>query len=223
MAKQKSSKPEEKQTEKQAEKKPANNVKKRNWAFFVYPDSAPANWREILQETGLQCVISPLHDRDVNPDNSPKKAHYHVIVCYSGPTSFNVVQALTDRLNQPHPQYLEQIKGYYRYLTHKDNPEKAQYDEREIRTINGFNILDYQDLTKSEVVEIKRKLHLTIRQYRITEYAVLMDFLLDNDMYLEYDVASSNTLYFDKLITSMRHMGEMKKPKTDPKTGEVIE
>lgn len=223
MAKQKSSKPEEKQVETQAEKKPSNNVKKRNWAFFVYPESAPENWRQILQETGLQCVISPLHNRDVNPDNSPKKAHYHVIVCYSGPTSFNVVQALTERLRQPHPQYLEQIKGYYRYLTHKDNPEKAQYDEREIQTINGFNILDYQDLTKSEVVEIKRKLHLTIRQYRITEYAVLMDYLLDNDMQLEYDVASSNTLYFDKLITSMRHMVDPKKPKTDPKTGEVIE
>ncbi|WP_222862631.1 Rep family protein, partial [Campylobacter concisus] len=27
------------------------NVKKRNWAFVAYPESMPANWLEILQET----------------------------------------------------------------------------------------------------------------------------------------------------------------------------
>ena len=41
----------------------AKNVKKRNWAFVLYPESAPENWREELQKTGLQCAISPLHDR----------------------------------------------------------------------------------------------------------------------------------------------------------------
>ena len=118
----------------------AKNIKKRNWAFVLYPESAPADWREQLQKTGLQCAISPLHDKDMNPDNTPKKPHYHVILTYSGPTSYNVVKALTDGFNQPIPQALEQVRGYYRYLTHKDNPEKAQYDEREIKTINGFNI-----------------------------------------------------------------------------------
>ena len=107
----------------------AKNIKKRNWAFVLYPESAPADWREQLQKTGLQCAISPLHDKDMNPDNTPKKPHYHVILTYSGPTSYNVVKALTDGFNQPIPQALEQVRGYYRYLTHKDNPEKAQYDE----------------------------------------------------------------------------------------------
>ncbi|WP_261701691.1 replication protein, partial [Staphylococcus equorum] len=26
------------------------DTRTRNWTFFVYPDSAPANWREILNE-----------------------------------------------------------------------------------------------------------------------------------------------------------------------------
>ena len=43
-------------------------------------------------KTGLQCAISPLHDKDMNPDNTPKKPHYHVILTYSGPTSYNVVK-----------------------------------------------------------------------------------------------------------------------------------
>ena len=71
-------------------------VKKRNWTFVLYPESAPADWLEKLQLTGLQAEISPLHDKDINPDGTVKKAHYHIIVCYSGPTSYTVVKGLTD-------------------------------------------------------------------------------------------------------------------------------
>ena len=199
----------------------AKNIKKRNWAFVLYPESAPADWREQLQKTGLQCAISPLHDKDMNPDNTPKKPHYHVILTYSGPTSYNVVKALTDGFNQPIPQALEQVRGYYRYLTHKDNPEKAQYDEREIKTINGFNIADFSELTRSEITQIKKTLQALIRQYDIVEYAQLIDFLQDKEMNVEYEVASNNTLFFDRYIGSRRHAPRV--PKCDPETGEVIE
>ena len=183
----------------------AKNVKKRNWAFVLYPESAPENWKGELQQTGLQCAISPLHDRDMNPDNTPKKPHYHVILVYSGPTSYNVVKALTDKLNQPIPQALEQVRGYYRYLTHKDNPEKAQYSETEIRTINGFNIADFSELTRSEITQIKKNLQVLIRQNDMVEYAQLMDFLQDSEMNVEYEVASNNTLFFDRYIGSRRN------------------
>lgn len=183
----------------------AKNVKKRNWAFVLYPESAPENWIEELQRTGLQCAISPLHDKDINPDNTPKKAHYHVILTYSGPTSYNVVKALTDGFNQPIPQPLEQVRGYYRYLTHKDNAEKAQYDDREIKTINGFDIADFTELTRTEITQIKKSLQLLIRQQEITEYAELMDYLQDEDLNTEYEVASNNTYFFNTYITGRRN------------------
>lgn len=181
------------------------NIKKRNWAFVLYPESAPADWLEQLRLTGLQCAISPLHDIDLNPTGEPKKAHYHIILCYSGPTSYNVVKTLTDKLNQPIPQALEQVRGYYRYLTHKDNPEKAQYSESDIRTLNGFNISDYVELTKSEVIEIKKNLQQLIRNLDLLEYSDFMDYLQDNELNLEYDVASCNTYFFEKYITSRRN------------------
>lgn len=202
----------------------SKNVKKRNWAFVLYPESAPADWKEQLQLSGLMGAISPLHDKDINPTGEPKKAHYHVILTYSGPTSYNVVKALTDSLNQPIPQALEQVRGYYRYLTHKDNPEKAQYDEREIKTINGFNIADFSELTRSEITQIKKSLQLLIRQCGITEYAELMDYLQDEEMNVEYEVASDNTYFFDKYIASRRNRPMRSKTvKCDPETGEVIE
>ena len=60
-----------------------------------------------------------------------------------------------------------------------------------------------------------------IRQYDIVEYAQLMDFLQDEEMNVEYEVASNNTLFFDRYIGSRRHAPRI--PKCDPKTGEVIE
>lgn len=191
------------------------NVKKRYWAFVLYPESAPDNWRETLQEKGLQCAVSPLHDKDIDPDGNPKKAHYHVILAYSGPTTYSNVKSLTDSLGQPIPQPLEQVRGYYRYLTHKDNPDKAQYSEDDIQTIGGFNIADFCELSKSEVNAYKRKLQVLISTADICEYCDFMDMLLDNEMFTEYDIASNNTFFFERYISSRRNK------KKDSKTAAV--
>jgi hypothetical protein len=179
--------------------------KKRNWAFVLYPDSAPSDWFDRLKQTGLYGAVSPLHDRDVNADGEPKKAHYHIILCYSGPTSFNVVRNLCENLCQPIPQPLESVKGYYRYLTHKDNPEKAQYSDLDIRTFGGFDYRDYVELTKSEVLRLIKSIQALIRKAEIYEYSDLLDMLLDNDMIDEYDVATSHTLLFGRYIDSRRN------------------
>lgn len=180
-------------------------IKKRNWAFVLYPESAPSNWRELLQLTGLECVISPLHDKDVNPDGTPKKPHYHIIICYQGPTSYNVVKTLCDSLNCPIPQYLESVKGYYRYLTHMDNPEKAQYNKDDIEALNGFNILNYVEITKAEAAEYKRKIQTLIREKDIIEYCDLLDYLIDNSLFEELDIAMNNTLLFNNYIKSRKY------------------
>lgn len=187
-----------------AEKK----VKKRHWAFVAYPDSLPENWIEMLKQSGLKVAISPLHDRDTNPTGEPKKPHYHVIVSYDGPTTFGNVEGLTKRLNQPIPQPLEQVRGYYRYLTHEDNPEKAQYDKADIRTLNGFNILDFVELTKSEVTKYIREIRRFICDNNITEYAVLLD-ILDEGASIPpewFEVAVTHTLLFTGYLRSRRYM-----------------
>lgn len=181
------------------------NVKKRYWAFVLYPESAPEHWIEFLQLTGLPCAISPLHDRDVNPTGEVKKAHHHVILCYAGPTTFNSVKGLTDALNQPIPQPLEQIRGYYRYLTHKDNPEKAQYSESDIKIMNGFNIADFSELTRSEVQEEIRRLMDFIRAVDLVEYSDFLENLQDNADWVGLEIASTHTLLFNSYLKSRRH------------------
>ena len=56
----------------------------RNWSLVVYPESAPENWRDILDDYHIPWVESPLHDKDVNPDGEIKKKRIGILVCFSG-------------------------------------------------------------------------------------------------------------------------------------------
>lgn len=182
-----------------------DNGKKRNWTIVVYPESLPQNWIDILQGTGLPIAISPLHDRDVNPDGLPKKPHYHLILCYEGPTTYNVVNALAKKLNAPSPKFIEAVRGLYRYFTHQDNPEKAQYNAKDIRCLNGFCIADFVELTKAEVLQIKKDLISLIKQQDFHEYSEFVDYTLFNLSDNEFDVACNHTIFFDRYLSSRRY------------------
>lgn len=177
----------------------------RNWAFAMYPESMPENWREIIQESGLACAVSPLHDKDVNPDGEQKKAHYHVIVCFDGPTTYNNVLEFTKKLNATIPIDLQSIKGMYRYHIHLDNPEKYQYDDRDRTFFNGFDISSVNELTKTEVNKYKRDILVFIEDNNIIEYADLLNVLIQNELFSMLDVATSHTILFNTFITSRRN------------------
>lgn len=181
-------------------------VKARYWSFIVYPESAPADWIEKLQMTGLPFVVSPLHDKDINPTGEEKKPHWHVIIAYNGPTTFsNVKKNITDILNAPHPQYLQSVKGMYRYLTHKDNPEKYQYDDNDIKAYGGFNINDYAELSITDEDRCYTAIEEIIFNAKIIEYWELCLFLRENGMTELLSFVRRHTYHFKELITSLRH------------------
>lgn len=180
--------------------------KNRNWTFLVYPDSAPENWFDILQDTGLPFAVSPLHDKDFNPTGEQKKPHYHVIVCFPGPTTFNKVNTdICNLLNSPIPKRLLSIVGMYRYFTHKDNPDKYQYDDTLIRVSNGFDIQEYNVLTTSQVVLLTKELILLIRKKKFTEYCQFIDYLVNEDSTDLFIVAKNHVTFFDRYISSKRN------------------
>lgn len=178
-------------------------IKKRNWGGVVYPESAPEDWVEHLKLKGISFAISPLHDKDINPTGEPKKEHYHIVMCFPGPTTDKTVNDIMSELNQPIAIPLESVRGYYRYLTHKDNPEKAQYNEEDIKLYNGFDVSDV--LNAFEVFTLLKEIQLLILEHNIIEYCQLMDFLLANDKMEQWNVACSHTLFLNTYITSIRH------------------
>lgn len=183
----------------------ADKKKSRYWVFVIYPESAPVDWRDQLQMTGLRFAVSPLHDKDQNADGTEKKPHWHVIAIWEGPTTYAAAKAITDKLNAPGPQALNSVKGYYRYLTHKDNPEKHQYDPAEIQHLGGFDPSDYIEWTKSELERLKRDVIAFIREKDILEYADLIEILEDNDMQDLLTVTMNHTMLFGGYLKSRRH------------------
>lgn len=183
------------------------NSKSRNWTFLVYPESAPADWLERLKQRGMVGAISPLHDKDQLEDGSgPKKAHYHVMLVYPGPQTYKAVKALTDELNQPRPFTVLSLDGMYAYLTHKNNPEKYQYNPKEIETFGGFEIHDHVKLSRSELRQIRLAVRKYIIDHDVHEYWELLIKLTRDGLLDEEDYASNHTLELTNCLKSRRFM-----------------
>lgn len=188
------------------------NVKKRHFGVVIYPESIPSNWLEYLRDSGLKIAISPLHDKDINESTGEiKKSHYHVIISYDGPVTISHVKKFVAYLNCPVPIALESIRGAYRYLTHMDNPEKYQYNDKDILLLNGFDISNYVKKTDTEVLAIKKLIVQIINDNNINEYSDLIDYLLINDMSDEFAVACTNTIFYNNYLSSRRNKCANKK------------
>lgn len=188
----------------------------RSWAFVMYPDSMPDNWEDLISSTGLPMALSPLHDMDINPTGEVKKPHYHVICYYENSTTYNNVKTnVCDLLNATIPQKLESIRGMYRYHIHLDNPEKYQYDDRERRFFNGFDIDLANKLTRTETLKLLLDIYKYCDDHAISEYCDLVRSLQKNDSINLLDVITFNTLPVKTFLESKRYkLRELKKDLT---------
>lgn len=178
--------------------------KERYWTTLVYTDIKNKKWREELQATGLEIAISPLHDKDYNQDGTKKKEHYHILICFNGPTTYKNVREISKNiLSDVEVKPVKSVKGIIRYFTHKDNPEKAQYNETEIEYLNGYDPSELL-ISKTEIEYMKKCIIQLAREIGINEYADLVNYTIDNSMYDYFKVLSNNTIFFVSYLRSLR-------------------
>lgn len=120
--------------------------KSRAWLTVVYPESCPSDWIDLLTEIGCQALISPLHEFDVNADGEIKKAHWHVILIWDGPTTYANASSIVNSIGGVGCICCVTLRGAARYLCHLDNPDKFQYSIDFVRSIGGLN---YKELINS--------------------------------------------------------------------------
>lgn len=138
----------------------------RNYATVVYPESAPTDWIQILSMHHINCFISPLHDKDVNPTGEPKKPHFHVMIMFDSVKTEEQAKVIFDTIGGVGCEVVKSTRGYARYLCHLDNPDKAQYDINDVLAYGE----DYVDI-----------IGLPIDKY--TAIADMLDFIDNNAMY----------------------------------------
>lgn len=184
-----------------SEKSNQNKKKARVFTAEIYPDSAPADWLDRAKATHLDMLISPIHDKDTNPDKTPKKPHYHIMALWDSPTTFNNAKNILSNIGvaNGHIEYVESTPGMARYLIHRDNPEKAQYDADDVVVLGA---IDYEEICNK--VQDKRK-HIGemteyIRDNAITSFAAFAYHCQANEPQWFNILTDKNTLYIKTLI-----------------------
>lgn len=127
----------------------------RNFATVVYPESAPAEWRNILIEQFIPAFISPLHNADINPGGEIKKEHYHVMIMFDGVKTIEQAKAVFDLIGGVGCEIVQSTRGYARYLCHLDNPEKAQYSQEDVVALCGADYNSVISLVTDKYKAIK--------------------------------------------------------------------
>lgn len=188
------------------EEKKSTDNRARTWTFVLYEDSAPDNWRELLDEEHIEWIESPWHDKDVNADGTPKKKHKHILLIFKGKKSYEQIKVITDKLKQPIPQRCHDAKGLVRYFTHQDNPEKAQYNVADIVGHGGADVSDFMRPSNTERYKLISDMMMYIRSKGITEFQDLMDYAADEHFNDWFPLLCDNSAFVIGLyIKSQRH------------------
>lgn len=173
----------------------------RDFATVIYPESAPENWLEILKDSHLQILISPLHDKDVNPDGEPKKAHYHVVIMYESVRTKENASEFISSFGGVGLEVVKTRRGYARYLTHLDNPEKYQYSKDDVVALGGA---EYDELIKSSKDDymIIDEIIDYIIQYKIESICALYEYARSEGHCYDWKrIIQSNTFIFDRFCS----------------------
>lgn len=183
----------------------ANN-RTRNWTCVLYPESAPKNWREILDDFHIEWIESPLHDSDMNANGEPKKAHIHLGLLFGGVQTYEQVCEITSILNATVPQKVKNMKSLVRYMAHLDNPEKAQYNIKDVIGHGGVDVSDLLKPTSSERYEYIKEMKSFCIDADVFEFADLFDYASENKFDTWFPLLCDSCAYvMQQFLTSRRN------------------
>ena len=153
----------------------------RNCATVVYPESAPSDWQQVLSDTHAYAMVSPLHDQDQNPDGTPKKAHWHILVQFDTvKTQEQATEFFAPIGGVGAAEHISNVRGYARYLCHLDNPEKAQYNPSDVLQLGGADYIGAVGLPTDRYAVIADMIEFC-EQNDVISYAQLLCYAKDHN------------------------------------------
>lgn len=171
--------------------------------FMTYPESMGDIYNKI-ESLGLQCVRSPLHNKDVFVDTGEvKKGHYHNMIIFSSLKSRQQINEICSLLGIQHWEIVYDRRARLRYYCHLDcDPDsgKYKYPVSDVRTFNGFNYSSVlnDDERESKYTGVIR----LISEYDIKSFRELVNVVLEKKpAFLDYIVDKA---YFFNLYVRPR-------------------
>ena len=196
------------------------NNRTRNWTIILYPESAPQNWRDILDEQHIEWIESPLHDKDINATGETKKEHYHLLLMFGGVKSYEQVLEFVKPLNCPIPTKCHNAKALVRYMAHLDNPDKAQYNINNIIAHGGVDIAELLRPSSSERYSIIKDMLEFVKDYSIIGFQDLIDYAYTNHFDDWFPLLCDNSAFI--IVSYIKSCRHREKQNIDFSTGERI-
>lgn len=164
-----------------AEKNTSGRGRTRNYATVIYPDSAIDGWQNILAEQCIPAFISPLHDKDTNPNGEPKKPHYHVVIMFEGVKTKEQASEVFSLIGGVGCEVVQSLRGYARYLCHLDNPDpdKHQYPVEDVACLSGADYIATIGLPTDKYKAISEMIDYC-KDNNITSYSDLLEYCRSN-------------------------------------------
>lgn len=200
--------------------------KYRYWACSLYPlddindllltvDDVKKYYVHKLNELHCDFVLSPLHNPDAlslydsegNLDHV--KPHFHLLVLWNGPTTYNTIAELLDifhHCSRPIPVY--QVNGYIRYLIHLDNPDKEQFSGQDALTLIGNphdTVQEAFDIGDYDKVKICKDMASFILDNGISELTDLLIYASNNEPKWAYILYKNVPNVITQLLSSVRY------------------
>lgn len=206
----------EKESKKKYDEKRAGRT--RNWTAIVYPEDTPEKWQDMLDERLIRWIESPLHDKDITADGTPKKPHYHILMMFENVKTKEQVKNFLGEIfgtsendsiiGVASPQEVSDKCALVRYFAHLDHPDKAQYNVEEIKGHCGADVGEILRSSQKELVAMMTEIEEFIEDNNITELCDLSKCIrqINIDWYIL--VATKHTIYFSNFLRSRRHKAE---------------
>ncbi len=153
----------------------------RNWATVVYPESAPNDWKTLLQEQCVPALVSPIHDKDINADGTMKKEHYHIMILFDGVKTREQAEEVFSVIGGVGIEPVKCARAYARYLCHLDNPQKAQYAIEDVIACSGVDYYSMINLATDKYSAIGEMIEFCMEN-AVVGYADLLLYAKNNRM-----------------------------------------
>lgn len=184
------------------------------WAFIIYPDSWPTDYKEIIASWHIPCCLSPLHDADKNGDETEKKPHRHILINFGSGKKKSFDQLLINYCTSLHgsfPIAIDSERGMIRYFVHIDNPEKAQYEIENIECFSGYDCSEFFKPSASLANSIMNDIKKFIIDNEISEFRDLQVYAMEYPDTWGYVLNMYNCLSIYKLIDSIRNSQRLRR------------
>lgn len=148
--------------------------------YLQYYDTSDISVIEsrIKSLTNIKTYCIAIHDKDIKDDGTPKPPHFHAVLTFKDTTTIGTVARWLNLINERwelSSQFVERIrkstKSAQYYLVHRNNPEKYQYDTKDI--VANFDYIEFLDWIKpfqkrEDIVD--RIAKWEIKEYNLQEY-----------------------------------------------------